>query len=82
MFDFTPLWQSWEQFWEKLLTHPEKLLQAQTQYWQDLLKLWEAPTDTPDKRFRSPVWQEDSFYHHLKEIYLLNARYLKNLVNE
>ena len=93
----TSFGNSYQALLNKLITDPIKLAQLQMSYWQDYLLLYQhtmqnfwlnkAPTpiietDSRDKRFQNPIWQEQPFFLFLKQLYLLTAQHLQNLTDE
>ncbi|HWL69830.1 MAG TPA: class I poly(R)-hydroxyalkanoic acid synthase [Geminicoccus sp.] len=79
-----------------LLQDPERLAQAQLRLWLDHGRLWnaqllrllggEAPVVAApapgDRRFRDQVWTEAPVYDWLKQSYLVNAAWLRDMVAE
>ncbi len=77
----------------RLMADPSKLAEAQMQFWQDQLGLWQtilqrsrgeaaAPVIEPDKgdrRFKDATWHESLLFDYLKQSYLLTARWLRGL---
>jgi polyhydroxyalkanoate synthase len=81
------------QLMTKIMSDPEKLLQSQTTLTQQYLQLIEtikskfmgentatATVTTKDKRFADIAWENNPFFDFLKQSYLLNVEYLRNLV--
>ena len=77
---------------QSLLSHPEKLLEAQQNLFTQVYGLWEETyekvqdqekevTSTPDKRFRGEIWDKNPYFHFAKEYYLLNSKWLQELVD-
>ncbi|MGY6533536.1 class I poly(R)-hydroxyalkanoic acid synthase [Glycocaulis sp.] len=81
--------------WEKVLAEPEMLLQAQSDLYRGYLDLWASATkrmmgeeaapaiepEKGDKRWRSSEWSEHPLFDAMKQSYLLNQRFILNLVN-
>ncbi|MDX2095027.1 MAG: class I poly(R)-hydroxyalkanoic acid synthase [Alphaproteobacteria bacterium] len=75
---------------------PERLMQAQLGLVQDHLKLWQwwagnllgkeqAPyveASPKDRRFSDPTWTNSTFYDFIKQHYLVNARWLQDMVGK
>jgi polyhydroxyalkanoate synthase subunit PhaC len=70
-----------------------KLAAAQQTYMQQMGMLWtsmsmrplggdgkEKPATKPDRRFAAPEWQESPFHDFLRQSYLLNGRYVYDLI--
>jgi len=81
---------------QKLLADPTVFFKAQRQYWEDSAKLFRATQaklageagdtviapDKGDRRFRDPSWNDEVVFDHLKQSYLLSARFVHALVSE
>jgi polyhydroxyalkanoate synthase len=81
-------------FLKGMATHPEALMQAQLQLWQDFATLWEstarkmlggeaAPVVVPkpgDKRFKDQAWNDNQIFDFIKQSYLLTANWLQSTV--
>jgi polyhydroxyalkanoate synthase len=79
-----------------LLKNPDKLLQAQVDFWKNYLDLWQhtsnrllghdtQPVIQPepsDKRFKDEQWAENVVFDFIKQSYLLAADSLQNVVQE
>ncbi|WP_206378253.1 PHA/PHB synthase family protein [Sneathiella limimaris] len=79
---------------QKLLTEPDKLVQAQTELWQGYMNLWQnaamAATgqkadpviepDKGDKRFKSEEWRKNQIFDYIKQSYLLTAKSINDMV--
>jgi polyhydroxyalkanoate synthase len=86
--------KSFQELFEKLLKDPDKLIQAQVEFWKNALDLWQAaskrmlgretqPVITPspgDKRFKDEQWAENAVFDFIKQSYLLAAESLQKLV--
>ncbi|KAA5801627.1 class I poly(R)-hydroxyalkanoic acid synthase [Alkalicaulis satelles] len=81
--------------WESILSDPELLLQAQSDLYRGYLDLWAGtnkrlmsggeaePAIQPeqgDKRWRSKAWSEHPVFDAIKQSYLLNQRFMLNLL--
>ncbi|MGD1923930.1 MAG: PHA/PHB synthase family protein [Paracoccaceae bacterium] len=76
------------------MEHPQKAFDATARYWADQIDLWTRtiqsmagekvqPAISPDrgdKRFKDPDWSDNPYFDYLKQAYLLNARWLKDEV--
>lgn len=81
--------------WTEILTHPEKLMDAQAGLMRGYLDLWSSTTqqvfagegedavkaDPGDKRWRSEDWEKHPLFHAIKQSYLLNQNFLMGLVH-
>ena len=79
---------------QKLMSNPQKVVEAQFALWQDYMRLWQhtaermlgrdsEPVATPersDRRFRDAAWQENQVFDFIKQSYLLTARWLQGTV--
>ena len=77
----------------RLMTHPQRLVQAQLGFWQDYLTLWQnaarrmlgeqpAPViseDPRDRRFKDNMWRENEVFDFIRQSYLLSARYFQSV---
>jgi polyhydroxyalkanoate synthase len=84
------------EFSASLMAHPNKLAEAQAEFWRQSLALWEAtakrmqgeevePLIEPergDRRFKDAAWAEDTVYDYLKQSYLLTSRWLQGMVHD
>ncbi|MEE2566651.1 class I poly(R)-hydroxyalkanoic acid synthase [Hyphobacterium marinum] len=80
--------------WTEILTHPEKLMDAQAGLMRGYLDLWSSTTrkvvageaeevvtpDPGDKRWRSEDWSKHPLFDAIKQSYLLNQNFLMGLV--
>ena len=75
---------------------PVKATQAQAALWQGYMDLWQstttrmlggdgAPLITPaadDRRFKDADWQENLVFDHIKQSYLMTARWMRDTVHD
>lgn len=75
------------QLTQRIAENPEKLVEMQTKYWGDMLKLWDSTakkmrgepeadiiqTAKGDRRFRDEDWQNNAILNFLKQSYLLTC---------
>jgi polyhydroxyalkanoate synthase len=80
----------------RLCADPARLVQAQLQLWRDQAELWQntlqrmhgtatEPLVAPeggDRRFKDEAWSEDLLFDHIRQSYLLGARWLRALVRD
>lgn len=77
----------------EMMTNPARIVEHQVSYWGDTLKLFleaqqqmaglSAPEGEPakkDRRFASPMWDTNPYFHYVKEQYLVNARAIRETV--
>lgn len=88
--------KSFQELFQQLLKDPDKLLQAQTEFWKSYLDLWQTtskrmlgqesrPVIQPspgDKRFKDEPWTENVVFDFIKQSYLLAADSLQGLVRQ
>jgi len=88
--------KSFQELFEKLLKDPDKLIQAQVEFWKNTLDLWQSaskrmlghetqPIITPppgDKRFKDEQWADNAVFDFIKQSYLLAADSVQGLVNK
>ena len=81
---------------QRMMSNPEKVVQAQVQLWQDYLKLWQNTADRfmgketkplveankGDKRFADKSWTESLMFDYIKQSYLLTARWMQSTVKD
>ncbi len=86
--------KSFQEFFDKLLKNPEKLIEAQVSFWKNYLDLWQSaskrmlghetqPVINPppgDKRFADEQWAENAVFDFIKQSYLLAADSVQGLV--
>jgi polyhydroxyalkanoate synthase subunit PhaC len=77
----------------RLMSQPQRLVQAQLGFWQDYLTLWQnaarrmlgeepAPViseDPRDRRFKDEMWRENEVFDFIRQSYLLSARYFQSV---
>ena len=77
---------SWQAAATAAMADPSRLIAAQTAFWQDSVKLWQAflggkPIDGPaagikDRRFASSGWTENPAFDFLRQSYLIASQHL------
>ncbi len=83
--------QIYQKFLQQLMTKPEKLLDFQLLYWQELFFIWqrfmmEQPQEAEeekkpvDKSFSGKNWQQNPVFHFIKDFYLLHVRHFQALL--
>ncbi len=82
-------------YFSEVLDNPAKLIEQQVDYWQDSVKAWaeaqmkllnhdeteEAPKPS-DKRFKSPLWEQNPYFNYLKEQYLLSSKAIEEATED
>jgi polyhydroxyalkanoate synthase len=74
-----------------LAAHPERVAEIHNRYYREYLALWARSIEpaagtsggagaAADVRFSAPEWRELPFFRLLRDTYLLNARWLQELV--
>jgi polyhydroxyalkanoate synthase len=80
----------------RLMSHPQELVQAQFQLWQDYIRLWHTTTqrmlgadvepvivpDRGDRRFKDAAWNENALFDFIKQSYLLSSKYLLQVASD
>ena len=80
----------------KLLSDPQRLIEANLSLWQNYLSLWQsttrrimgeetAPIALPaptDKRFKDEMWEVNEVFDFIKQSYLLSSRWVQGLVQK
>jgi polyhydroxyalkanoate synthase len=96
MIDPAIIGKSFQEFFDKLLINPEKLIEAQVNFWKNYLDLWQSasqrmlghevePAIKPppgDKRFADQQWAENAVFDFIKQSYLLAADSVQGLVRK
>lgn len=81
---------TWTQLTTNLMKNPDKLAEAQAQFWQNSVQLWQAfatslrgdeaapvvASRPGDKRFSAKEWQEHAVFDFIRQSYLLAANFL------
>src|SRR4051812_43374011 len=88
MAGFAEAYRAWL---EAMSANPETLLELQSRYMQEQLRLWSdamqgAPADDPaaasDKRFSAPEWSEMPVFRYLRDSYLATAKMMMESVDQ
>ncbi|MEZ8268108.1 class I poly(R)-hydroxyalkanoic acid synthase [Vibrio cyclitrophicus] len=77
---------------EQAANQPAVLLQLQSQWWEQQLKIWQSAAlmgntesliseDRSDKRFIDEAWKNDPFYSFIKQSYLLFSKSYIDTIN-
>jgi len=88
--------KSFQDFFDKLSSNPEKLIEAQVNFWKNYLDLWQSasgrmlgqetrPVIQPppgDKRFADEQWTDNAVFDFIKQSYLLAADSVQGLVRK
>ena len=96
LIDPTIIGKSFQEFFDQLLKNPEKLIEAQVNFWKNTLDLWQSaskrmlghkvqPVITPppgDKRFADAQWAENAVFDFIKQSYLLAADSVQGLAHK
>lgn len=96
LIDPTIIGKSFQEFFDQLLKNPEKLIEAQVNFWKNTLDLWQSaskrmlghkvqPIITPppgDKRFADVQWAENAVFDFIKQSYLLAADSVQGLARK
>ena len=96
LIDPTIIGKSFQEFFDQLLKNPEKLIEAQVNFWKNTLDLWQSaskrmlghkvqPIITPppgDKRFADAQWAENAVFDFIKQSYLLAADSVQGLARK
>ena len=88
--------KSFQELFDNLLKNPDKLIQAQVEFWKNTLDLWQStskrmlgqdvqPVIQPspgDKRFKDEQWAENAVFDFIKQSYLLAADSVQGLARQ
>lgn len=80
----------------RMMADPVRLMQAQSDLWQDYAKLWHSTTlrmmgqpaepvvqpEQGDRRFKDAAWEDSLLFDFIKQSYLLSARWLQAQVRQ
>lgn len=83
-------------YWNAALQNPQKLIDAQMEYWQNLGELWTSTAQkfwghkelhsesstTYDRRFKDPLWKDSFAFDFIRQSYLLTSSYLQKAVRD
>lgn len=79
-------------FLEQAAAQPSVLAQAQMDWWENQMKIWQNVTlkdgdasdliqpEKDDKRFADPAWESEAFYNYIKQSYLLFSNTMKQTI--
>ncbi len=81
---------------QRMLADPNKLIQAQFNFWQNYVNMWQIASqrmlgqevqpavtaDPSDKRFKDTEWTENVIFDFIKQSYLLAARHIQRIVKD
>ena len=95
-FDHTTVSRAFRDWNAALMRDPGALMQANTDYWSRIARLFEAGQkrlmgETPepvagpakgDNRFRDAAWSKDMVFDHLKQAYLIYSEYAQALADQ
>jgi polyhydroxyalkanoate synthase subunit PhaC len=87
MSGFAEAYRAWL---EALAAKPEKMMDLQSQYMQEQMRLWMKavqpesgkPEEVADKRFNSPEWNELPVFRYFRDSYLLTSKMMMQAVEE
>jgi polyhydroxyalkanoate synthase len=88
MSGFADAYRAWL---EALAAKPEKMMDLQSQYMQEQMKLWMKAVQPPgeggageaaDKRFAAPEWNELPVFRYFRDSYLLTSKMMMQAVEE
>jgi polyhydroxyalkanoate synthase len=83
-------------WFEAIAKNPQKLIDAGTDYWQNMMKLYHQNAlalmgvdsepviaeQQGDRRFRHEAWQDQPVYNLIKQSYLLSSRWMRDIVTD
>lgn len=84
--------QVYQKFLQKLLTKPDKLVDHQLLYWQELFFIWQGfmlndrenhsdeAARAHDRHFKSEAWYDHPLFNLVKDFYLLHVRHIQSLL--
>ncbi|HLS69206.1 MAG TPA: class I poly(R)-hydroxyalkanoic acid synthase [Kiloniellales bacterium] len=80
----------------RMMSDPVRLMQAQSELWQNYVRLWQSTTlkmmgqpaepvaepEEGDRRFRDASWEDSLLFDFIKQSYLLSARWLQDQIRQ
>ena len=93
-FDPMNVGEAYIEFMQQTMSDPHKFWEAQTQYWQKYMNIWQESTrkfmgeqsktiiepEKGDRRFKAKEWQESALFDFIKQSYLLTADWMEDTV--
>jgi len=87
--------ETFAETWRSALSNPEKVWAAQTRLMGGFAELWASAArraagesaepavepDPGDKRFRAEAWRDNPYFDTIKQAYLLNARFMRDMID-
>ncbi|MDY0029220.1 MAG: class I poly(R)-hydroxyalkanoic acid synthase [Pseudobdellovibrionaceae bacterium] len=81
-------------YWQNALQNPQKLLDLNLEYAQNMFLLWQestrkflgedseqvVQTEKGDRRFKDPIWQDSFVFDFIRQSYLLTSQWLQKSV--
>lgn len=81
-------------YWQSALRNPQKLMDINLEYMQNMALLWQettrkflgeeshavAPAEKSDRRFRDPLWRDSFAFDFIRQSYLLTSDWLQKAV--
>jgi polyhydroxyalkanoate synthase len=94
--DIGVIGRTFQEFTQKVIADPAKVIEAQMKFWTDSMALWQsttqrvlgqgaesvALTESGDKRFKADEWDENPVFDYIKQSYLLAAQYAHACVSD
>ena len=83
-------------YWQNALQNPQKLLDINLEYAQNMFLLWQestrkflgedseqiVQTEKGDRRFKDPIWQDSFVFDFIRQSYLLTSQWLQKSVRD
>lgn len=88
---------AYTEFFTRVMADPQKLVEAQVDFWTKWVDLWSHSTErflsssddekdnnnkVQDRRFKSPLWQENAIFDFIMKSYLLTTQSVTDLVHD
>ncbi len=84
LFQILSFHQNYQNLLKKLLMRPEKLVDFQVIYWQELFFIWQSlmqqSAQPLGEAFQREAWHEQPLFHCIKDLYLLHLRHVEGLL--
>lgn len=83
-------------YWQSAMQNPQKLVDVNLEYWQNMALLWQettrkflgesseavVPYEKGDRRFRDPLWQDSFAFDFIRQSYLLTSGWLQQSIRK
>lgn len=88
--------EAYAEFLGRLWSNPQKMAEMQMTFWQEWAHLWQESAkkflggegkslyepEKGDRRFASPLWQENALFDFIKQSYLMTSKWMEDTVRD